>query len=773
VNGSAFVSGATVQWNGSARTTTYVSSSQLTASIAAADVAAAGTATVVVANPDGTKSSAASFTISAPAAISSLVPSSAMAAGAAFTLTVNGSGFVSGAMVQWNGVSRTTTFVSATQVTAAISTADLAAPGTIPVVVANPDGSKSSSLPFTITSATPATLGSLSPNTADAGGSSLNLTVTGSGFLPGAIATWNGSNRTTTYTSATQLTAQLAASDLASAGTGTIQVVQGGVTSTNQLSFTTIPLTISSPLSPATTPAMGAAFTLTVNGAGFFNDSAVQWNGSNRTTTYVSATKLTAAITAADIASAGPASVKVVTPSSGNAGSNTLTFTITPVGTIQQLASANTAGMESNNASFRALVSNDGRYVSFPSLASDLIANDTNASPDVFVRDTCLGAAPAGCTLSTTRVSLDNSNNELVNGIDGIASPMSVDGRYFAYPKRSFLEDDMRDTCTGVASGCTTSTTPVSLPNGGGAAVAVDPPIAISPDGRYVGFTSPATTLVSGVTVTHQAYVRDTCVGATGCTPTTTHVSIGNNGSASIPPNGGYIGAISRGGRYVLFSALDTNVLPGLTLGKNHLFMRDTCTGVSSGCTPTTTLIDVGTDGKEGNDQLNTDPAGDNPGTFSLDARYVLFNSKAANLVSGTLFQLSEVYLRDTCNGVPSGCIPSTTMVSVAEGGVTNGSSNYVGSRSLSSDGRYATFISSIPGIAAPKVYVRDTCTGAGAGCTPTTAVILDPTGLAGPQPGFIYPSISGDGHYVVFTLTGRNGAAIAAPQVYVAKTGY
>jgi len=773
VDGSSFVSGATVQWNGSARTTTFGTASHLTASITAADVATAGTASVVVANPDGTKSSTASFTITASApVIASLSPSSATAAGAAFTLTVNGSGFVSGATVQWNGSSRTTTFISATQVTAAISTADLAAPGTVPVVVSNPDGSKSPVLSFTISPASPAALTSLAPNTADAGGSGLSLGVTGSGFLPGAVVTWNGSNRSTTYTSSTQLSAQLAASDLASAGTGIVDVTQAGVHSSNQLTFTTVAFNIAS-LSPTNAPAMGAPFTLTVNGSGFFNDSTVQWNGSNKATTFVSATKLTAAITAADIATAGSASVRVITPSSGNAGSNTVTFAITPVGTIQQLVSANTAGVEGNNASYRAWASADGRYITFPSLASDLIANDTNASPDMFVHDTCFGSAPAGCTPSTKRVSLSNSGSELTSGVDGITSPMSSDGRYFAYPTRSFLEDDLRDTCTGIASGCTASTAPVSVPNAGGSAVAVDAPITISPDGRYVGFTTPSTAVVSGVTVTHQAYVRDTCNGAlAGCTPTTTHVSIGNSGSGSIPPSGGYIGAISRGGRYVMFSALDTNVLPGLTLGATHIFMRDTCTGVPSGCTPTTTLIDVGTDGTEGNYPVNTAAEGDNPGTFSDDARYVLFNSMATNLVSGTLFHISQVYLRDTCNGAPAGCTPSTTMVSVAEGGVTSGSSNYIGSMSLSSTGRYATFISSIPGVIGAKVYVRDTCTGAAVGCTPTTAAILDPSAIAGPQPGFLYPSISGDGHYTAFTETSRSGAAVVT-QVYIAKTGY
>ena len=55
--------------------------------------------------------------------------------------------------------------------------------------------------------------------------------------------------------------------------------------------------------------------------------SVVRWNGANRTTTFVSATQLTAAITAADIAAAGSASVTVLNP--GGAVSNALTFTIT------------------------------------------------------------------------------------------------------------------------------------------------------------------------------------------------------------------------------------------------------------------------------------------------------------------------------------------------------------------------------------------------------------------------------------------------------------
>ncbi len=67
-----------------------------------------------------------------------LVPAAAVPGGAQFTLTVNGTGFVSGAVVKWNGSARTTTFVSASQLTAAITAADIAASGTALVTVVNP-----------------------------------------------------------------------------------------------------------------------------------------------------------------------------------------------------------------------------------------------------------------------------------------------------------------------------------------------------------------------------------------------------------------------------------------------------------------------------------------------------------------------------------------------------------------------------------------------------------------------------------------------------------
>src|SRR6266446_1260523 len=67
-----------------------------------------------------------------------LVPSAVAPGGPAFTLTVNGTGFVSGAVVNWNGSPRSTTFVSGSQLSAAISAADISSPSTAAISVVNP-----------------------------------------------------------------------------------------------------------------------------------------------------------------------------------------------------------------------------------------------------------------------------------------------------------------------------------------------------------------------------------------------------------------------------------------------------------------------------------------------------------------------------------------------------------------------------------------------------------------------------------------------------------
>jgi hypothetical protein len=67
-----------------------------------------------------------------------LVPTTAAPGGSAFTMTVNGTGFVSGAVVNWNGTSLDTTFVSASKLTATVPASNIAVPITAAITVANP-----------------------------------------------------------------------------------------------------------------------------------------------------------------------------------------------------------------------------------------------------------------------------------------------------------------------------------------------------------------------------------------------------------------------------------------------------------------------------------------------------------------------------------------------------------------------------------------------------------------------------------------------------------
>ncbi len=90
--------------------------------------------------------------ISPSPTLTSLTPSGAPTAGTGLTLAATGSGFVAASVVRWNGAARPTTFVSSTQLQAAIPAADLAASATAQVTVFSPapGGGTSAALPFTI-----------------------------------------------------------------------------------------------------------------------------------------------------------------------------------------------------------------------------------------------------------------------------------------------------------------------------------------------------------------------------------------------------------------------------------------------------------------------------------------------------------------------------------------------------------------------------------------------------------------------------------------------
>jgi hypothetical protein len=269
--------------------------------------------------------------------ISSLAPSAVVAGSGAFTLTLNGRGFVGGSIVRWNGSARTTTFVSSTQLSAAVNAADVAALGSAVVTVFSPSPGGGTSSPVSFTIAPPPSL-SVSSTTV-AGGQ--QVTVTLNNGLGGAMDwlafaatsapdktyvqyTYVGSGVTTrTWTVTAPVTAGtyefrlfLNNSFTRAATSAAVTVLPGPPALTG--------------LSPAGVATGSASFTLTATGSGFAANSVVNWNGSPRSTTYVSSTQLKAAIAAADVASAGTIQITVTTPPVNGSGgtSAALPFTI-------------------------------------------------------------------------------------------------------------------------------------------------------------------------------------------------------------------------------------------------------------------------------------------------------------------------------------------------------------------------------------------------------------------------------------------------------------
>jgi hypothetical protein len=297
----------------------------------------------VVVTVGGIASAGGPFTVTVPIpTITSLSPTSATAGGVGFTLTVNGTNFDSSAKVNWNASALATTYVSATQVTAAVPTNLIASAGTASITVSTTAGTSSTSS-FTVQAASP-TISGTSPTSATVGGAAFTLTVNGTNFDSSTKVNWNGAALTTTYVNGTKVTANVPASLIASVGTANISVTTNAGTSavstfTIQLGAPTI-----ATISPTSVSAGGAAFTLTVNGANFDSSAVVKWNGTALATTPLSSTQLTATVPVNLIASTGSASITVAT-SAGTSSASNLAIQQAGVPTISTLDPASvTAG---------------------------------------------------------------------------------------------------------------------------------------------------------------------------------------------------------------------------------------------------------------------------------------------------------------------------------------------------------------------------------------------------------------------------------------------
>jgi hypothetical protein len=389
-----------------------------------------------------------------------------------------------------------------------------------------------------------------------------------------------------------------------------------------------------------------------------------------------------------------------------------------------RLISVNLSGTSGGNGdSWPQGISTNGQFVLFESDASDLVDNDTNNASDVFVRDLVNG---------TTTLASASLYGGTGNGISR-HSVMTPDGHYVAFVSAAtnlvtgdtnritdvFVRDLQSSTTTLVSAGATSTTT-----NSTGTGSSESP--AITPDGRYVAFSSTATNLIPGVTNAGEIYVRDLTTAQTSWASinarSIAHTWLRTSNAVSYCPN------ISSDGNFVAFetaSNVPIFLVNGMILRQN---MQTSATDI------------VGTNASVVSGPLNDFYNLD----MTPDGRFIAFVANVAGNSTNT-----AIYLWDAQTG-------TNTLVSMNRN-TGLASDGFCSSPWVSSNGQFVAFISSGTNLVTNSlagdfhVYVRDQQAGI------TQLADVDTNGVgAGVSFGSV-PSLSDDGQLVAFDCAKGN----------------
>ena len=439
-------------------------------------------------------------------------------------------------------------------------------------------------------------------------------------------------------------------------------------------------------------------------------------------------------------------------------------FNLSPLGSME-LVSRSSLGIQSDGRSESPALSGNGRYVAFDSGASNLVPGTERACPTApSLAEEAAGQIQYQVDLICHQVYLFDRATKILqlvsrssagapaNG-DSHMDAMTPDARYVVFNSRAtnlsrFDNNPQRkgEPFSGVdvyvwdrLTGHTVLAAMSDIPSWGGAnwdTFRAD----ISANGRFVTFQSRATNLVDGdASGNWDVFVRDLW------TNHTERVSVGSDGK---PVSGPVLAdSISADGRFVTMQSAAA-LVPGRANGAQQLFVRDRLRR-------TTEIVSVSSAGQLGNSDVD-EAAG--AGHLSADGRYVVFASRASNLVPGDTNSAIDVFVHDRIGG-------GTYRVSVTSGGVqepneakrryivnVRGFQPYFSARTfaISADGRFVVFDSVASNITAqdrnqlPDVFVHDLVTG---------ATVLVSTNRLG-SPGDLHSldsSISADGRYATF----------------------
>lgn len=552
--------------------------------------------------------------------------------------------------------------------------------------------------------------------------------------------------------------------------------------------LTTLPTaaapTISS-LSPSSATAGGPSFTLTINGSNFASGANLGWNllvGSvafpSITTTFVDSTKLTAQIPAALIASPTGVQVILANPSLTATTSATATFTINPAPTgVTQTITAGAGGGAPNGPSSNPVVSINGEYIAFASQATNLVTPSAQFA-EVYVRDTCLSDFNA-CTPSTQLVSAINGSSSEGNALGGPTPSIGNQGRFVGFlsaatnlvtPNTQFQQAYLRDTCAD-APGCVPITVLASVLLNGGEPNAAATAIMTTSNNCYAVFASAATNVVPGVSAPNQVYLSS-CSGNGPAGGFTTSSTLVSADNSGVPANQGALQpAIDSVGRFAAFASTSTNLPGSPGNGSQQIYFRDTCTTAPTGCTPATTLISI--------DASSKPLIGDSQlPAIDADGHFVAFTTQVP-LAGGGVNPV--VYLYNSCqsstpNAVITNCTPASTLISVATGGAAANGPSTATPHAVSDDGRFTLFSSTATNLAASASATTTSQVYARDTCVTSTSTVASCT------PSTIIISVDSTG-----APTGGSGASISGDghvaafqsivatiqQIAVAATGF
>jgi len=335
VTGNNFVPRSIVQLDGAPLATTFISGTELRATIPSGKLASVGTLRISVgtAPPGGGASKEVTFSVVNPEPqLIALSPLSVLAGTGTTELEVTGGSFVQGAKIVFGMTDLATTFVSSSELKGAIPSGLLATSGSVPVTVVNPGpgGGTSTSISFTVSNPS-AAIQNINPSAAFVGSAAFEMSVSGGGFVSGSAVVFNGTALPTTFQSSNNLKAQVPASSLTAAGDFPITVQNpppGGGLSAPVVFRVQYPAPSASSLSPSTVAAGSGPTTVTVTGVGFFVTSQITFDNAPAATTFVDSTHVRATLSAAQLASATTLAVRVVNPAPGGGTSSAVPFTV-------------------------------------------------------------------------------------------------------------------------------------------------------------------------------------------------------------------------------------------------------------------------------------------------------------------------------------------------------------------------------------------------------------------------------------------------------------